>query len=274
MTLQSVMDRANMRRCPSDMEMDLYFLNEKPSKDDTFTQHIEACDICKARWETHRRECEEFETKVFPQTVSSVVNRVLKEQGSATLLHFIKPSAALCALAASALIVFGLSFSSQFFIRTETKEPLLNASTPYIGEKGALGMEVWCRRANRVFRINEGDTLYPNDMIRFVPRFPEGKSRYAMVVSRDTFGKTSQYAPLEGRAVLVSSGEAFEGSIVLDDALGEEDLFLLAAPRPFDIEEARDAISPSPRRTTALHASGSLKKTRLTVYKTATFEPR
>jgi hypothetical protein len=235
--------------CPSDYQLDAYWLFGE-SGEAGVAAHLDACGACRAR----RREMEAldeiFENDVFNPTVDAVVGEVTRHLGArsrdASAPRRRRPLRPIALAAASVLLASALVFV-YLERRPQPSEPLAE----YIGEKGPVGLEVWCRRADRVFRVHKGDTLYSEDMIRFVPRFFGAAPRYLMVVSLDGAGRVSRYFPPHSdRAERVEkSGIPLPGSTVLDETRGPERVILLTSEKKFHYNEVAEALAKQWRRS-------------------------
>lgn len=214
-------------------------------------KHLEQCAACRDRQQALRAAALQFESQMFPRTAAAVIERVLEDQS-----HF-PPSVheaggrryrrilGSC-IAAAAAAVFMLSV---FPLKPKPPQPVVShgekATTPYLGDKGAAGLEVYCKRGNLVFRVHEGMTLFAEDRIRFVPVLSKDDPRYLMVVSVDNTGTVSRYFPQDSEeAGRVDTGKTpLPGSTILDDTAGPERLWLLSSKVPFHFEAVRSAIS-------------------------------
>ena len=225
--------------CPSSYALDKSRLF--PTSDD-MTGHLDSCRDCHGRLEAIRASESEFHDNVFSQTLSAVTERILDEQrrprklpkGNATMLRRILPLG--IAAAATLLLAVGL-------LPGKPRDGLIPGSTPMndedISDKGAVGLELYCKRNDRVFRVHQGTTLRSDDMIRFVPVLSNDGPRYIMVVSVDGLGTVSKYFPQDSDTALRvhAMKAALPGSIVLDNTPGPEHVWLLSSKTPFRYSE-------------------------------------
>lgn len=229
---------------PSGLTLDAYRLGLGRDRD-RIDAHLQCCPVCSAVIDEMNADETAFLSEIYPDTVDGVTKRVLaesSEKNSSRHARYV-PRVAL-GLAASVAI----ALASYVFFSHPSQSPS-NAGEPYLGAKGDLGLEVFCRRAGRVFQVHEGDALFAGDMLRFVPHF-EGHLRYVMVVAIDAAGTMSRYFPpgSDEAAAVDRPGEPLPGSIILDDATGPERILLLASPAPFDFAAVQTALKTEWRR--------------------------
>ena len=102
-------------------------------------------------------------------------------------------------------------------------------------------VRVYARRAGQVLRLAPGAQVQPGDALRLVVE-PRG-ARYLLVLSVDGALASSVYHPLGGTAsAALPSGMAeveLEGSLVLDETLGPERLWLLFSERPLQVAQVQ-----------------------------------
>ncbi len=109
----------------------------------------------------------------------------------------------------------------------------------YLGTKGHASIRLVVKRGDMRFWFWPGVPLLPGDAVRLIPYAPE--HRYVLVVNRDSTGRVQVVYPFGGTssAPLPEPGEPLEGSLILDEVPGEEQLFALFSDRPL---EAPDAV--------------------------------
>ena len=269
------MDKPNretpLSSCPSDLQLEALMLACGDGLE-AIEAHVGQCPACSGRWRELRRLDDLFLKEVFPSTVDDVAQRVsetgrpaARELGSHQFNRR-RMTGWVLGIAASALLASGL-----YLVFSKPPSPAEPAEV--LADKGPIGLEVWCRRAGRVFRVQQGDKLYPEDMIRFVPRFRGEPSRFVMVVSIDHQGAVSRYFPAHSTAAesVLGSGAPLPGSTVLDSVNGPERILLLASTRPFGFDEVRRAIEDEQRNrenaVTIEHIPLDLEQTSLLFYK-------
>jgi hypothetical protein len=223
--------------CPSDLQLDAFWLQGKPS-DHPLRGHLATCLHCQERLSYMARIQEEFRAQVFPATIGQVLAQAPAQRNNmnwffSSLSWLSKPARLATASALLLLLVVG----AVLWIRSSA-----NREPDYIGIKGTVGVQVWCRRGQQVFLARDGSVLHPGDALRFVPSV--STPGYLMIVSVDEQGRVSRYdqAP-SPRAISVDKGErALDGSVVLDDTLGVERIFVLFSNQAFDFDSVKHAI--------------------------------
>lgn len=139
----------------------------------------------------------------------------------------------------------------------------------YRGFKGTLALQLVAKRGERQFVVADQHKLCPGDALRFTLT-AAGESNHLVVFSLDQAGTLSSFYPNEATppALLAPGGKTIAlegqgrhvlpGSIILDDSLGREVIFLLAAPRPFEPgplqKRVKSVFSRDPRAAAALGA--------------------
>ena len=243
-----------LERCPSAYAADRAALF---STGDEARAHLDQCPACRERYETDAAYTRHFETELFPQTVDTVTRRIFKEQQTSaapsSLSLFRKKSLwvgiGLAAAAVLALILVVPSLQS-----SNSPAAFSPLSDPgYLGDKGTVGLEIYCKRGDAVFRVHQGMTLRAEDQLRFVPVLPENTPLYVMVVSVDSRATVSRYFPTETeRAVRIDTSNApLPGAVILDAAPGAEQIWLFSSETPFDFEPIRDAIARERQKSEA-----------------------
>ncbi|MCU0664046.1 MAG: hypothetical protein MUC50_17175 [Myxococcota bacterium] len=238
--------RPALSDCLQQMDIDAYLLSDEPDAHPA-SRHARTCPKCREALTAAEDEAREFTRDVLPTTRARVVLNVLHQRRSARRSTIFVATAGLSlAAAACAVLLCRLPFA-----------PVVDdATTPYIGAKGELGLEIHCLRDGQVHRVSEGERLAPGDALRFVPFGPDARPRHLFVIAIDERGVVSSYYPLGGtQSVLrAANGEPLPGSVILDDSEGLERLYLLAADAPLTLADIR------PRVAAALAQTGSLEQ--------------
>lgn len=110
--------------------------------------------------------------------------------------------------------------------------------------KGALVMEVFCKRGDSVFAVNEGADFFPGDRLRFA--YTKDQPGFLTVFSVDDTGQISPYyrdAVLGSVQVGAGAKVMLPESVELDSHRGWERIFALWSPRPVDDDAIRRAVS-------------------------------
>ncbi len=224
-------------------------------------EHLLECPQCRSQHDEALALDEEFLEKVFTQTLPSITQQILiEQQKSVASLHLrnsvqersrSKWGLAFGAAAATALILIGTS-ALRLKHQSLNSESVDLPDLSYIGDKGAENeLEIYCKRNNKVFRVHNKMTLFRDDQIRFVPVFPKAEPHYVMAVSLDSMGNVSKYFPLDtDSAVLVNNDKLpLPGSIILDDVLGPERVWMLFSETPFDFQTVKQVVQSEWERT-------------------------
>ncbi len=129
---------------------------------------------------------------------------------------------------------------------------------PDVGTRGKGGARLgfYVKSGDVVRQGAPGERVRPGDALRFI--IPHGERRYLAVLGRDSRGVISVYFPAGDVAARPSVEEserlgqnvALDGSVVLDDAPGSEQLFGVFCDAPVPIDPLRASLAgqgrPSP----------------------------
>lgn len=213
-----------MSTCPSDLAFDEYWLAGRPPEH-PIARHLQDCTACARRIRENERIERYFEREVLPVTSAAVRAAAVAPR------RFGHLQLACAALAACLLVVATIGL-------VRSRDAL---TLTYKG----IGLEVYCLRGGAVLRLNDGDRLRPDDRLRFAVTAPS--AGYLMIVSRGATG-LERYFPPEGPAARqIESGRTeLEGSVILDDAPGEERIVALFGAAPFDFAGAEKALGAAP----------------------------
>jgi hypothetical protein len=210
--------------CPSDYQLDEYWLAGKPENHPVHG-HLEGCENCQRRLVEWEQADEKFSKEVFPATEEKVVERLTKSRAG-FWGFFTYPR-----LAAASAVVLAVVLAVALWHPGERE-------ATYIGIKGVLGLEVYCQRADQVFRVNPGDRLLAEDRIRFAVSTP-GPGQ-VMIVSVDQQGEVSLFYP-PGQ---VEGGRTeLEGSTILDASKGPERIFAVFSEGTLDFGAVKAAVA-------------------------------
>ncbi|MFC1610482.1 hypothetical protein ACFL6C_05965 [Myxococcota bacterium] len=229
------MSDASTHQCPSQYGLDDYWLCGQ-TLDHPLHAHIGQCTGCQERLAEYRSLESTFCAQVLPRLHES---RQHETQSSGWHWGAWLEGWRLAAVPALALIA-GLTIAVVW--QVPSKVGLHQGHDDYTAFKGAVGLEVYCRRHAKVFPLSPGDNLQADDMLRFVPTLPG--PGYLMIVSVDGEGQVSLYHPTAGREAELVRGErrSLPGSIILDRALGVERIFALFSPKPFTLDVVEEAV--------------------------------
>lgn len=224
----------------SSLTLDALAMDALPAGERATAQsHLDACATCRARAEELAALRSHFVTQVLPRTAPTL----RRPPAWRSAWRWWVPA---LATAAAVLLV----------LRPAAPEE------PAFSVKGGATLQLFAHRAERTWKVEEGEALAPGDQVRF--RVDPGGLPYALVVSVDGAGQVSTYHPYGGAASapLPASGVAeFPGSIVLDAARGPERLFALFSREPLSF----DAVAPALRELAAGGADAIRSRTHLPV---------
>jgi hypothetical protein len=115
--------------------------------------------------------------------------------------------------------------------------------------KGGTRLGFYVKSGDVVREGAPGEPVRPGDALRFI--IPRGEHRYLVVLGRDSRGVVSVYFPAGDAAARPSvessdrlgQNVALDGSVVLDDAPGSEQLFGVLCDAPVQIEPLRASLA-------------------------------
>jgi hypothetical protein len=119
-------------------------------------------------------------------------------------------------------------------------------ATPHqdtLGIKGGPTVQAFARRGTETFRLSDGMTLHPQDGVRFA--VVGAGHPYLMVASIDSARQANVYFPFGGEQSGVISPDgvtSLPGSLVLDDTLGPERVYLLFSREPLAAGPVKSAL--------------------------------
>jgi len=129
--------------------------------------------------------------------------------------------------AAAAIAVLVLSDLREEAKSTAEPAPLVAVAPapgppPYDGIKSTVGLGLFVKRGDDVFRHEPGTPLHPGDAIRFLPLAPHHD--YLLVLHIGATGEVEVAYPWQGTASgrLPKPGKATKGAAKLDEKLGNE----------------------------------------------------
>jgi hypothetical protein len=180
--------------------------------------HIAGCPRCARDFAELRSARGKFEADVFARTLPAV-----EKKRSRRRWYWLLCAPALAAAAAIALVL----------VPRTTDE-----TGPDLVAKGGPICEVFARRQDRVFAVQDGAALAPGDEIRFVVQ-PAGH-RHVLVASVDAAGVASVYAPFGAQRSLrlrsLTDRAELPGSVRLDATPGPERIYCLFSRRPIEAQ--------------------------------------
>jgi hypothetical protein len=217
--------------------MEAYLLDPEQSG---LSQHLDGCDVCKARLARMEKEGEDFRRFVLPATLDEVV-----EANSGSRLPWKSWfMVAVPAMAAAAALVIAVR---------PTPKP---AEPPegYLGEKGGMGITVYTTGERGPTTVPDGGKVNPSAALRFSVRPGNLKACHLWLVSVDEAGQVSRVYPTKGdKGAQITQKTPLPGGAVLDGKTGLERLYAICSPEPIAYGQVESAVRAS-------SSSGSIRK--------------
>jgi hypothetical protein len=215
--------------CLSDLTLDRLIAGEldaSPEGKEART-HVEACAACRARYQGFLLEKERFPSEVFVSGLAAKAKARARQPAP-----WLPLAAGMISIAATLLLVFNVDRKPEVLL------------------KGGEGISVVVKRQTGVVEpLLSGGQVAPGEAIRF--RISSPKAAWVFVVGMDSAGQVSPYASGDGYGVPWTAGtDAYlDGSIVMDDTRGVEQLAAVFCPSPTPVgtvtEAARKALNGS-----------------------------
>ena len=218
-----------MSKHPSALAMEAYLLDPERSG---LSQHLDGCDVCKARLARMEKEGEDFRRFVLPATLDKVIeaNSGSRPRWNGWLIA-VPAMAAAAAVAVVVLPKIG---------REEGPDP------DYIGEKGSLGITVYTTGDKGPTTIPDGGKVNPSAALRFSVRPGNLKSCHLWLVSVDEAGQVSRVYPTQGdKGAQITQKTPLPGGAVLDGKTGLERLYAICSPEPIAYGQVESAVRAS-----------------------------
>lgn len=229
-----------MSECPTRFTLSRWRVADLPSDEQrAVTTHVEQCEACNETVSAIAQVAAEQESRLeerlkdFDERLAEV--RSQGRRRAVVLTAFGSLAAAACV---AVVLGFGLLASDRTPI---SEEPV------YTGLKGTLKFQVVAKRGDEQFAVHSNTELREDDALRFV--VITGSAGYVTVFSIDSRGTISSFYPDANPAAdpapfrLDGAGRhELPGSIVLDNALGEERLVVAFSKTAFDRNDAHQQI--------------------------------
>jgi len=135
--------------------MEAYLLDPEQSG---LSQHLDGCDVCKARLARMEKEGEDFRRFVLPATLDKVV-----EANSGYRLRWNSWVMAVPAMAAAAVLAV-------VALPKIVRQDELGPDPDYIGEKGGMGITVYTTGERGPTTVPDGGKVNPSAALRFSVR--------------------------------------------------------------------------------------------------------
>jgi hypothetical protein len=191
--------------------------------------HADACAACSRLRAEHEAHVGKFRREVFSHTVADVKRRVARRTGRTRV------SALVAGVAMTAAI-------ASVTISMRDRRPVEGRIE--LATKGPGTLQVYARRDQQVFQVNDGAVLTAGDTVRF---FVEpGTEGHVIIGSIDGRGMATIYFPYGGvSSAPVAPGQRFAvpGGILLDRAPGPERIFAVFSREPLRAERVKQALS-------------------------------
>jgi len=198
---------------------------------------VPGCVACAARLDEAHGAAREFHDRM-PQTLAQVRARMARHAPAPWWRGWTgRLLAGPLAVAAAVAIAFAL-WPGQ---RTEP-----SGGGPDLRAKGSReDVRVFVRRGDAVHRLAELGAVQPGDALRFVVD-PHG-ARFVLIMSIDGARRISTYYPFDGSASAALPARAgqveLDGSVVLDDTIGDERIWVLLSDEPVAVDRVRPELA-------------------------------
>ncbi len=227
-----------MTDCPSRFTLALWKVGDlPPEENESVEQHVELCSACRAlvaeiqeNRSAYESQGSEHLTKLLAQLEVENVDVSPRRRFP---LKAIVPAA--CAVAAAAIAIM-LSFETPL----PSSAPVDDSSA--IQFKGTMSVDIVAKRMEHQFFVKRGAELKPNDAVRFV--VTTASEGYLSIFSVMPSGEVSPFYPESDPArdssplrIDRAGRHELPGSVILDDAIGDEYFVVVFSSRPFDREK-------------------------------------
>jgi hypothetical protein len=219
-----------MRKHPSELAMEAYLLDPDRSG---LSQHLDGCEVCKARLARMEKDGEDFRRFVLPATLDEVVEANTRRRFSFNGWYMAVPAMA----AGAALAVLALPK----IIAHDEQPP-----ESYVGEKGGLALTVYTTSESGATNIADGARVNPSAALRFSVRPGNLKGCHLWLLSVDDAGQISRIYPTQGdKGAQITQKTALPGGAVLDGKTGLERLYAVCSPEPIAYGQVESAVRAS-----------------------------
>jgi hypothetical protein len=194
-------------------------------------RHLDSCAACRESLARMQADMDAFEAR-RARSLAGLRSRVEKA-GRPSLFGWTRFALSAAAVAAAALVLVVVVRAGSV---AEPVEPSPVAGPMY---KGALGLQVYARRAAKQFRVHQGTQLTCGDELRFA--VTTASPGYATVFSLDGRDRLTPFYPSSSPRrdpaplrLSEAGRRLLPGGITLDDATGRERIVVVFAARRFD----------------------------------------
>ena len=252
----------------SDLALERFVLGVMPGEErERLARHLEGCPHCRLQIESKQGSEEQFAGTVLPGTLPAVLRESEPPVPWWSAWRSWGLGGGLVAAAAAAVLL--LVLMPPALDGDASKAPAAVESARNRA-KGGAAMRIYALRGSEQFRVTRDMVLRPGDALKFVPDL--GGYDYVWILSVEESGKVSPLVPYDGymsARLPGPPGEALPGSIILDDAVGPEEIWAVFSRRPLVQTEAIRWVSevndgPVPLMSEEL---GGVKKFKLRILK-------
>ncbi len=225
-----------MTDCPSHLLMSRYKANDLEQLDaENIRCHLELCAACtklSEEMDTNIREFSKDEDNRIRRLNSEIDQKFGQSKTRSTAFKSFALAGLFAAAAAALLFLFfGID-------RTENSQ-----DSDRIAFKGEFSMKIIGNRQGKQFEVKDGTSLKEGDSIMFIVTV--GEPGYLTIFSKDKSGKLSPFYPdnspeqdVEPLRIEAAGIHIMDGSILLDDVLGEETYTGVFSSKPFNRKDA------------------------------------
>ncbi|MBW2735913.1 MAG: DUF4384 domain-containing protein [Deltaproteobacteria bacterium] len=248
--------------CPNPTMLSALIVEELPQlQKQRLLDHLAQCSICASELELLRTHATEYEARMGDHQARLLQS--LEGQGSTLpVRRWLRPS--LLALAATVAAISLVALMGERAAPTHAND---------ITFKGALAVEIVAKRGDTQREVKDDTRLRAGDALRLM--ITTATPGYLTVFSIDGRRAISRWYPERANQPPLSlerSGRhTLAGSIVLDDALGPEQVFVVFSPTSFDPlaihERAKKLLERDPTRSWRSNDLGVKALSVLTLHK-------
>jgi len=221
----------------SDLALERYVLGVMPGEErERLERHLEGCPHCRLLIDEKQGSEEQFAGTVLPGTLPAVLRESEPPVRWWSAWRSWGLGGGLAAAAAAAVLL--LVFMPPSLDQGASKAPAA-VETLRNRAKGGAAMRIYALRGSEQFRVTRDMVLKPGDALKFVPDITG--YGFVWIFSVEESGKVSPLVPYDSylSAPLPGPpGEALPGSIILDDAVGAEEIWAVFSRRPLVQTEA------------------------------------
>jgi hypothetical protein len=234
--------RSRSDDCLSDLALDQLRAGELDDEQTAAaTRHLESCSRCASRRETLAELAREIGDALPPLPSTDAPESAPPRRAKLT--------AVLGTLAAAAAVVLLVRSSGEGGVEEPSQAPVDDrdgGASAGVRTKGGFSIGFAVRRDGRVFEGQSGEVVLPGDALRF--SYSSVRDGHLAIISVDGAQVVTAYYPASDAAAPASSASRhdLDGSVVLDDTVGEEVVFGVLCRSAVPVESLKRAIERSP----------------------------